>query len=118
MINNSSDSDSDIDNKNIASRNKSWSIDSRSYSIDSNDDITSKRRKSSFEIIIKIEDMSNNDIYTHLKQNTTNSIKIIEHNHITKRRTRDMNLTNIIAYSPPNLNEYFKTLSISNNMHK
>jgi len=122
MTNNNSesdtDSDSDTDNQNITTRNKSWSIDSRSYSIDSNDDIILKHRKSSFEIVIKIEDTSSNDIYTHLKQNMTNPIKTTDHKYITKRRARDMNITNVIAYSPPNINEYFKTLSISNNKHK
>jgi hypothetical protein len=116
--NSESDSDTDTDTQNITTRSKSWSIDSRSYSIDSNDDITLQRRKPSFEIIIKIEDTSSNDIYTHLKQNMTNSIKITDHKYITKRRARDMNISNVIAYSPPNINEYFKTLSISNNKHK
>ena len=39
MINNESDTDTDTDtdNENIVMRNKSWSIDSRSYSIGSND---------------------------------------------------------------------------------
>ena len=54
--NSESDSDTDTDTQNITTRSKSWSIDSRSYSIDSNDDITLQRRKPSFEIIIKIED--------------------------------------------------------------
>lgn len=122
MINNESDTDTDTDtdNENIVMRNKSWSIDSRSYSIGSNDEdyVTSNSRKSSFEIIIKMEDASSNNIYEQIKHNLTNSIKIANHNHVTKRRVRDMNLTNIVAYSPPNLNEYFKTLNISNNKHK
>ena len=120
MTNNESDTDTDTDNENIVMRNKSWSIDSRSYSISSNDEdyITPNSRKPSFEIIVKIEDASSNNIYEQIKHNLNNSIKIENHNRVKKRRARDMNNTNIIAYSPPNLNEYFKTLSISNNKHK
>ena len=108
----------------VGNRDKSYSIDSTSHTIDS--DSTHSSRHSSFEICFTIEDTSNNqiDVYEKIKlEKTKNDNKFIPeekyNNHIIKkRRKRDEKCQSIHAYSPPDMNEYLHKLMIYTNKHK
>ena len=112
----------------ILNRDKSYSIDSTSHNIDS--DSTQSSRNSSFELYFAVEDASNNiiDIYEKLKiddikSNIKSNIKsdnksIPETIKYIKRRKREQNCNSIVAYSPPDMNEYFHNLMINTNKHK
>ena len=94
-------------------RRHSLSIDSTSHSIDIDNKPSSRR--SSFEICITIEDISNNEFDIYNNKDETNTQIPIKNNK-KRRRTRDKELHNISA--SPNVNDFLSKLFIFNNKHK
>ena len=105
----------------VGNRDKSYSIDSTSHTIDS--DSTHSSRHSSFEICFTIEDTSNNqiDVYEKIKsekKTTTDNKPIPKPIKYITRRKREHNCKHNVAYSPPDMAEYLQKLMIYTNKHK
>tara|TARA_B110000285_G_scaffold233717_1_gene308392 strand:+ start:2184 stop:2582 length:399 start_codon:yes stop_codon:yes gene_type:complete len=108
----------------VGNRDKSYSIDSTSHTIDS--DSTHSSRHSSFEICFTLEDTSNNqiDVYEKIKSEKTTTDNKSTPKPIPKpikyitRRKRDHRCNHNIAYSPPDMVEYLQKLMIYTNTHK